>query len=135
RRRDRGFGMSDNQAAPAVSGAFRRVWLAVLAVVLLLAALPVVVLLDLRDLTEQLSRRQANDISKIINDIRGFYANEVVARVLQAGPDTRVTATDNFREVPGAIPIPATFSLELGKLTSARDTTVRYEFVSDLPFA
>ncbi len=114
---------------------YRRVWFAVAAVLLLLAALPAAVLLDLRDLTEQLSRRQANDISKIINDIRGFYANEVVARVLQAGPDTKVTATDNYRDVAGAIPIPATFSIEIGKLTSSRDATVRYDFLSDLPFA
>jgi len=111
----------------------RRWWLVVAAVVILLVTLPLAVVADLRDLTEQLSRRQANDISKIINDIRGFYANEVVARVLQAG-DAKVTATDNYRDVPGAIPIPATFSLEIGKLTSARDNTVRYEFLSDLPF-
>ena len=115
-------------------GTYRRVWPAVVAVILLLVALPVAVLFDLRDLTEQLSRRQANDISKIINDIRGFYANDVVARVLQAG-DTKVTATDNYRVTPGAIPIPATFSLEIGKLTSSRDNTVRYDFLSDYPFA
>ncbi len=114
-------------------GGTRRWWAVVAAVVILLVTLPLAVMADLRDLTEQLSRRQANDISKIINDIRGFYANEVVARVLQAG-DAKVTPTDNYRDVPGAIPIPATFSLEIGKLTSARDNTVRYEFLSDLPF-
>ena len=122
---------SENRLEP---GTYRRVWPAVVAVILLLVALPVAVLFDLRDLTEQLSRRQANDISKIINDIRGFYANDVVARVLQAG-DTKVTATDNYRVTPGAIPIPATFSLEIGKLTSSRDNTVRYDFLSDYPFA
>ncbi|MEQ1954757.1 adenylate/guanylate cyclase domain-containing protein [Mesorhizobium sp. CN2-181] len=115
-------------------GTYRRVWPAVVAVILLLVALPVAVLFDLRALTEELSRRQANDISKIINDIRGFYATEVVGRIQQAG-DTKVTLTDNFRHVPGAIPIPATFSLEIGKLTSLRDNTVRYDFVSDYPFA
>ena len=114
--------------------ALRRVGPAVLAVCLLLALLPVAVLLDLRDITEQLSRRQATDMSRIINDIRTLYANDVVGRVLQAPHGTEITATDNFREVPGAIPIPATFSIELGRLTSAQDNTVRYEFLSDLPF-
>lgn len=114
--------------------ALRRVWPAVVAVCGLLALLPLVVALDLRDLTEQLSRRQAGDMSRIINDIRSLYATDVVGRILQAPPDTHITATDNFRDVLGAIPIPATFSIELGKLTSARDNAVRYEFLSDLPF-
>ncbi|MBX3581077.1 MAG: adenylate/guanylate cyclase domain-containing protein [Rhizobiaceae bacterium] len=113
----------------------RRIWPAVLAVALLLAALPVVVILDLRDFSHRLSERQASDISKIITDIRTLYANDVVARILQADPHTRITATDNYRDVAGAIPIPATFSLEIGRLTSSRDNTVRYDFVSDYPFA
>lgn len=113
----------------------RGVWPAFFAVLFLLAALPIVVMLDLRDLTRQLSERQAGDISKIINDIRSLYANDVVGRILQAGDHTKITATDNYRDVPGAIPIPATFSLEIGKLTSSRDNTVRYDFVSDYPFA
>lgn len=112
-----------------------RVWPAVVLVTLLLAALPLAVMMDLRDLTAQLSWRQATEISKIINDIRGLYANDVVARVLQADPHTRITASEKFRDVPGAIPIPATFSLEIGRLTSSRDNTVRYDFVSDYPFA
>jgi site-specific recombinase XerD len=80
-------------------------------------------MLDLRDFTHQLSERQANDISKIITDIRTFYANDVVGRILQADPHTKITATDNYRDVAGAIPIPATFSLEIGRLTSSRDNT------------
>ncbi|MBL8581267.1 MAG: adenylate/guanylate cyclase domain-containing protein [Rhizobiaceae bacterium] len=112
-----------------------RTWPAIILVVMLLAALPLAVILDLRDLTAQLSRQQATEISKIINDIRGLYANDVVARVLQADPHTRITASERFRDIPGAIPIPATFSLEIGKLTSSRDNSVRYDFVSDYPFA
>jgi class 3 adenylate cyclase len=45
-----------------------------------------------------------------------------------------VTASHNYRSVSGAIPIPATLSIELGKLISARDGMVKYRFVSDLPF-
>jgi adenylate cyclase len=40
----------------------------------------------------------------------------------------------NYRDLPGAIPIPATLSIELGKLISARNEAVKYRFVSDLPF-
>ena len=108
---------------------------ALAAVVVLLALLPVAVMLDLRDLTAQLSQRQATDMTRIINNIRGLYANDVVSRVLQVPPGVHVTATDNFRDVPGAIPIPATFSLELGKLITAQDNAVRYDFLSDYAFA
>jgi hypothetical protein len=64
--------------------------------------------------------------------MRGFYARDVVVRMLQATDP--VVATHNYLDVPGAIPISATLSIELGKRISARDGAVRYSFVSDLPF-
>src|ERR671913_55887 len=65
--------------------------------------------------------------------MRAFYGSDVVGRVLQAtGP---VTARHNYREVVGAIPIPATLSIELGKRISAHEGSVKYRFVSELPFA
>src|SRR5688500_8948234 len=82
--------------------------LLIAAVVLGLLGLPAAVWLDLRELSERMLRTQAGEISRIIDDMRGFYGSDVVARVLQAnGP---VTATHNYRDVQGAIPIPATLS-------------------------
>src|SRR5688572_11279076 len=75
-------------------------------VALLLAALPLAVWLDLRDLTERTSRRQALDIGTIITQIRGFYATDVVGRILAAAPSgepTQVVA--NYHDVPGAVAI------------------------------
>ena len=43
--------------------------------------------------------------------------------------------THNYKDVDGGIPIPATLSIELGKLISARNDAVQYRFVSDYPFA
>ncbi|MER9791286.1 adenylate/guanylate cyclase domain-containing protein [Mesorhizobium sp. M0213] len=106
--------------------------LLVAAVVIGLIGLPVAAWLDLRDLSERMLRRQASEISRIIDEMRGFYGSDVVGRVLQA--DGVVTATHNYRDVPGAIPIPATLSIELGKRISAHDGSVKYRFVSDLPF-
>ncbi len=106
--------------------------LVVLAVVLGLIGLPIAVWLDLRDLSERMLRAQASEISRIIDEMRGFYGSDVVGRVLQA--DGVVTTTHNYRDVPGAIPIPATLSIELGKRISAHDGSVKYRFVSDLPF-
>jgi adenylate cyclase len=125
--------MSESQTRAAKPD---RDWTPLLAlvVVLLLAGLPLAVWLDLRQISERMSLQQAEDMSLIINDIRQLYAEEVVGRVLQAGEETDISAAHNFRDIPGAIPIPATFSIELGQLISARDHDVRYAFVSDLPF-
>lgn len=113
---------------------WRKIVPAAVAVALLLAALPAAVMLDLRDLTTLLSRRQAHDMSMIIDDVRTLYANDISGRVLQAPPGTQITVTDNFRDVPGAIPISPTFAMEIGKITSAHNNTMHYAFVSDYPF-
>jgi class 3 adenylate cyclase len=102
------------------------------AVVLGLLGLPFAVWLDVRELSERLLRTQAGEISRIIDEMRRYYGSDVVSRVLQAS--SPVTATHNYRDVPGAIPIPATLSIELGKRISAQDGSVKYRFVSELPF-
>jgi class 3 adenylate cyclase len=103
------------------------------AVVLGLLGLPIAVWLDLRVLSDIMLRTQAGEISRIIDDMRAFYGSDVVGRVLQAsGP---VTATHNYRDVTGGIPIPATLSIELGKRISAHDGSVKYRFISDMPFS
>jgi class 3 adenylate cyclase len=100
-------------------------------VILLLAGLPAAAWLDMRNLSESIMRRQADEVSRIINDMRNFYATDVVGRVLAAHT---AVPTSNYRDVPGGIPIPATLSIELGKLITARSEAVKYRFVSDLPF-
>ncbi len=107
--------------------------LLVAAVVLGLVGLPVAVWLDLRNLSERTLRNQVSEVSRVIDDMRAFYGSEVVGRLLQAPPGP-VTMTHNYRDVPGAIPIPATLSIELGNRISAHDGSVKYRFVSDLPF-
>jgi hypothetical protein len=50
--------------------------------------------------------------------MRAFYATDVVGRVMAqhvANP------THNYKQVEGGIPIPATLSIELGRLISARN--------------
>ena len=94
--------------------------------------LPVAVWLDLRILSERVLRMQASEASRIIDDMRSFYGSDVVGRVLQA-PEP-VLVTHNYRDIAGAIPIPSTLSIELGKRISAQDGSVKYRFVSDMPF-
>src|SRR5689334_16576056 len=101
-------------------------------VLLLLAGLPVAAWLDLRHLSESLLRRQAADLNSLISGFRAYYAANVVGRVLAAPEHTQVV--HNYAEVPGAIPIPATLSLELGRVVSEQQHNIAYRFVSDFPF-
>jgi len=109
-----------------------RGWVLILIVVVLLGGLPIAVWLDLRNLSENLLRIQAGDLNSIITSVREYYTDNVVGRVLAAPGSTQVV--HNYMEIPGAIPIPATLSLELGGVISARQSDITYRFVSDFPF-
>ena len=106
----------------------------VLLVVLLLVGLPIAVWLDLRSLADSSLRRQASDMNSIITSVRSYYANNVVGRVLAAPPGTITRVVHNYEDIPGAIPIPATLSLELGKVINEQQHNITYRFVSDYPF-
>jgi adenylate cyclase len=101
-------------------------------IALLLAALPLAVWLDLTDLAEVALRRQASDLNSVVTGVRSYYASNVVGRVLAHPGETQVV--HNYEAVPGAIPIPATLSLELGKVISEQQQNINYRFVSDFPF-
>ena len=106
--------------------------LVVLLVLALLAGLPLAVWLDLSNMTERALRRQASDLNSVISSVRAYYASNVVARVLAAPGATKVV--HNYEDIPGAIPIPATLSLELGRVINEQQHNIAYRFVSDYPF-
>jgi adenylate cyclase len=101
-------------------------------VILMLAGLPVAVWLDLRNLTEKSLLQQAKDLNSVVSSVRGYYGNNVVGRVLASPGSTQVV--HNYQSIPGAIPIPATLSLELGRVISEQQQNISYRFVSDFPF-
>src|SRR3984885_6199635 len=104
----------------------------VLVIVVLLLALPLAVWLDLTNLAEAALRRQASDLNSVITSVRGYYATNVVGRVLANPGATQVV--HNYESIPGAIPIPAALSLELGRVIGAQQENINYRFVSDFPF-
>ena len=122
----------DPQTGFTVQEHRRREPLTVLALVLLILGLPVVVWLDLVNLTDVSLKRQASDLNAVITAIRGYYGSEVVDRVLSAHATTQVAP--NYQAIPGAIPLPATLSLELGKVIGDKQPNISYRFVSDYPF-
>jgi adenylate cyclase len=107
-------------------------YLFIFLIVVLLVGLPIAVWLDLSNLVEANLRRQANDVNSIITSMRHYYANNVVGRILASPGTTKVV--HNYKDYPGAIPIPATLSLELGKVVGEQQKNIKYRFVSDYPF-
>ena len=116
-----------------ISGFFaRRLSITIMLVLLVLAGLPVAVWLDLRNMSERALTEQANELSSTIDSIRNYYASRVVGRVLANSEKTHVLP--NYADVPGAIPIPATLSLELGDLINRNNGNTQFRFFSDYPF-
>ncbi|MCQ0989961.1 adenylate/guanylate cyclase domain-containing protein [Jiella marina] len=103
-----------------------------LVVVVALALLPLAVWLDLRHLSDVALRRQAESLDAMITDIRGYYAKNVISRVMAA--DGNAVPSHNYHTIAGGIPIPATLSLELGDVIGGRGENMRYRFVSDFVF-
>jgi class 3 adenylate cyclase len=103
-----------------------------LLIALLLVALPAAVWMDLTNLGDAALRRQASDLNSVVTSVREYYASNVVRRVLSASGASQVV--HNYQTIPGAIPIPATLSLELGRVISEQQRNITYRFVSDFPF-
>ena len=107
--------------------------LAVIGVFVAVLALPIAAWLDLEGLSDKNMRNQAHSINSLITTVRNYYSENVSERInAHAGP--AVTLHD-YHDVPGAIPIPATLSIELGQLISDQEGDVTYRFFSDYPFA
>lgn len=109
-----------------------RGWIGIPLVLLLLAGLPAAVWLDLRNLSETALLHQASDLNSVITSVRTYYATNVVGRVLSIPGHSEVV--HNYQTVPGAIPIPATLSLELGRVIGEQQSNITYRFISDYPF-
>jgi class 3 adenylate cyclase len=114
------------------------------AVVLGLAGLAGAVYMDLKEISDDALRKQARSVTELLSDFRQYYARNVVGRVsaeadVPAGPrrdrPSGVRVVHDYADIPGAIPIPATLSIELGEVIKAERDNLSYRFVSDAPFA
>jgi hypothetical protein len=69
--------------------------------------------------------------SEILNEVNNLYSADVVERAKLKG----VVATHDYATRPGAIPLPATLTIELGKHLSERsESGVQARLYSDYPF-
>ncbi|MCC7047986.1 MAG: adenylate/guanylate cyclase domain-containing protein [Alphaproteobacteria bacterium] len=112
--------------------ALKRVLVTAGILALLLLGLPLAVWLDLRNLSDRVLRQHAEQLNTAITGIRAFYGQNVVGRILGATTPTKVV--HNYKDIAGAIPIPATMSIELGEVISSKEGNIQYRFVSDYPF-
>ncbi len=113
--------------------AAERPWLLGTIVALALVLLPVAVWMDLKNLSDRALTVQARTLNRMLNDIRGYYATNVVSRV--QGHDGDSIAAHDYADIPGAVPIPATLSLELGDVIgTSGEEEIGYRFVSDFTF-
>ena len=108
---------------------------AVLGLLLLsLVLLPLAMAGTLRTASQSQMQEQAEEISHLATGIRTYYADNVIARLQAAGGQAQYS--ENYQELHGGIPIPATLSIELGELFGSNgDGRVSYDFISDYPFA
>lgn len=110
----------------------KRPSLLIVLVLVALIGLPVAIWLDLKNLSDETLKRQATSLNGVISSVRSYYATNVVGRVVST--DEKTQALHNYLDVTGAIPIPATLSLELGEAIGASEGDVEYRFVSDHTF-
>lgn len=94
--------------------------------------LPVAVWLDLNSLSHHNLHRQATALHSVMDNVRAYYASNVVARVQSA--EGTPEARHDYHDIAGAYPIPATAAIELSERFSESLRGVEYRFVSDHPF-
>ncbi|MCP9805310.1 DUF3365 domain-containing protein [Cyanobium sp. T1B-Tous] len=121
-----------------LAGLRRWIWRPDTVLLVLLASLlllPLVTVVATSRATVAQMKLQADEISTLATGMRAYYADNVIAR-LQAA-DGKAVFSENYRDVHGGIPIPATLSIELGALfdNAHSDGRITYEFLSDYPFA
>lgn len=102
------------------------------AVALAILLLPLALWLDLNSLSHHNLHRQATSLNSMMDNVRAYYASNVVARVQEAegAPEVR----HDYHDIPGAVPIPATVAIELSAQFSESLPGVNFDFVSDHPF-
>ena len=105
-----------------------------LALILLLVTFPFVASWSQANETVSSLRTKAEEISTLTNSIRNYYAQNVIARIIKA--EGKAKLSENYRDIHGGVPIPATFSIEMGALFdgSIINKRVSYRFISDYPF-
>jgi len=79
-----------------------------------------------RGFAREAIQHQAQDITHF----RNFYSAEIVKRAQKAG----ITVTDNYKDLPHALPLPATFVIDFGQYMRKMEDGTHLALYSELPF-
>jgi signal transduction histidine kinase/CheY-like chemotaxis protein/uncharacterized membrane protein YgcG len=79
---------------------------------------------------ETTSLDDAAQLARTVIQVRNFYSTEIVPRARDAG----LPVTHAWREQPGALPLPATFTIDLGAYFARTGDGVRMQLYSADPF-
>lgn len=101
---------------------------------LALLGMPFVLVATVRSQMQTESLENARAISEVMLQVRRYYNLNVVRRLQQ--DSGRVVVTENYHDIPGAIPLPATMSIEIARALSEQipNSPFDFNFVSDHPF-
>jgi PAS domain S-box-containing protein len=99
-----------------------------------LITLPLVVLMTIREANRVQMHKHTEEISSAISSLRTYYSENIVKKLQES--NGQAIFTENYKNVHGGIPIPATFSIEMANLfdSTHNDTALEYAFISDYPF-
>lgn len=99
-----------------------------------LVGLPFALVWTVKKQMQAESLGNARAVSELLLQMRRYYNFNIVNRLQDAqGP---VIVTENYHNVPGSIPLPATMSIEVAKLLSEKipNSPFDFSFTSDHPF-
>ena len=99
-----------------------------------LIGLPIMLIYTVRAQMQMESLANARAISEIMLQVRRYYNLNIVNRLQQAPGD--VVVTENYHDIKGAIPIPATMSIEIAQTLTEKipNSPFDFSFTSDQPF-
>ena len=82
-------------------------------------------------INKELALKYADSYLIALNTFHSFYSTEVVSRVKNNGVEVR----SDYKATPGAIPVPATFSIELASKITEAESGVTTRLYSNFPFS
>jgi class 3 adenylate cyclase len=83
-----------------------------------------------RSINKELSLKYADSYLIALNTFHSLYSTDVVTRAKIAG----IVVSAEYKDIPGAIPVPATFSIELAEKISEKESGVTTRLYSNFPF-
>jgi PAS domain S-box-containing protein len=126
------FSSSADKTTPPFSGFIDTLIVPLVGVILVLGSALMLYYLQKEMYAEQVraGAKDALALSDAVKQFRDFYATQIVPKAREGG----LPIIHNYHEVPGALPLPATFTLDFGLFMSANSQGTRVKVFSDYPF-